>query len=463
MENNGQQNAQGQNSEAVVPSLGQLLGNDPIISSPTPEPVNPNEQQPAGTQPQEGQTTQVVPPVPPVPPTSPAAPQEGVSPIKEMTIESLLSANDATLTEEDRELKRDLFSVFNAQGVDAQGNLVNAQNQIVLSKANLDNYVATGEVLTDAAGNQIDEQGNIIKSAQDVTPSSTITEVSKSLIEQELGFQFLDEEGKPKTYSNSAEGNAELIRDAINNAQVNAISSFLSANPKLKDIYFHLANGGDLQSYTSNDIDYSAVDVSTLDRDAKLNYIKQSFDKQGLKNAESLIKTLELASDEALTQATADAVLALKQVTDEDKIRREKAYEQQQQQEAKNLEDYWNDMNSVIKTGKLKDIQIPETEKDAFFKYIALPANSKGESQEMIDAEQEDAEYRLTLSYLRFKKFDLSKLVNNKAGVTKIASLRERLGKANPRIENAQARTNGQQTSLDAAGFPTLQELTNRQ
>ena len=80
----------------------------------------------------------------------------------------------------------------------------------------------------------------------------------------------------------------------------------------------------------------------------------------------------------------------------------------------------------------------------------------------MIDAEQEDAEYRLTLSYLRFKKFDLSKLVNNKAGVTKIASLRERLGKANPRIENAQARTNGQSTAVDGAGFPTLKDLTNR-
>ena len=460
MDNNGQQNPQGnQNPQGSLPSLDAVIdatlgiggtpaGTEPVTPPAGTEgnpPIEGGQQQAQGQQAQGQQQTQ---------------PPANNSPIEEDNITSLLSADDSSLSEEDRTLKNTLLSTFGAAGIDANGNLVNEQGQVVLSKDSLDKYIDTGEVLLDAQGNQIDETGKIIKPASEVNTANTIIELSKNAIEQELGFTLLDSEGKPKSYSNSVEGSTELLKDVATNATVNAVTAFLNSNPELKDIYFHLANGGKLDDYTASNIDYTAVDVTTLDRTGKLNYIKQSFEQQGLKNAGSLIKTLEQSSDEALTQAAADAIITLKQVSEDAKVEREREYQLNQQKEAQALEEYWNNVNSVITNGKLKDINIPNAEKEDFFKYLAVPINSKGESQEMIDAEKEDNEDRLLLSYLRFKKFNLNDLVNLKAKTNRLEQLRSRVGIPNPKIENAQARTNGGQQGSPNS-FPTLDQITN--
>ena len=459
MDNNGQQNPQGnQNPQGSLPSLDAVIdatlgiGTPPATESTDPfaAPVGADGNPPASVDPVQGQQ-QAQPPVNPSPTDTPS---------EEDNLTSLLSADNSLLSEEDRALKNTLLSTFGAAGVDTNGNLINEQGQVVLSKESLDKYIDTGEVLLDAQGNQIDETGKIIKPASEVNVANTIIELSKNAIEQELGFTLLDSEGKPKSYSNSVEGSTELLKDVATNATVNAVTAFLNSNPELKDVYFHLANGGKLDDYTSSNVDYTAVDVTTLDRTGKLNYIKQSFEQQGLKNAGSLIKTLEQSSDEALTQAAADAIITLKQVSEDAKVEREREYQLNQQKEAQALEEYWNNVNSVITNGKLKDINIPNTEKDDFFKYLAVPINSKGESQEMIDAEKEDNEDRLLLSYLRFKKFNLNDLVNLKAKTNRLEQLRSRVGIPNPKIENAQARTNGGQQGSPNS-FPTLDQITN--
>lgn len=460
MDNNGQQNPQGnQNPQGSLPSLDAVIdatlgiGGTPAGTEPVTPPAGTEETPPVegGQQQAQGQQAQQ---------QQQAQPPANNSPIEEDNLTSLLSADDSSLSEEDRTLKNTLLSTFGAAGIDTNGNLVNEQGQVVLSKESLDKYIDTGEVLLDAQGNQIDETGKIIKPASEVSVANTIIELSKNAIEQELGFTLLDSEGKPKSYSNSVEGSTELLKDVATNATVNAVTAFLNSNPELKDVYFHLVNGGKLEEYTSSNIDYTAVDVTSLDRTGKLNYIKQSFEQQGLKNAGSLIKTLEQSSDEALTQAAADAIITLKQVSEDAKVQREREYQLNQQKEAQALEEYWNNVNSVITNGKLKDINIPNAEKDDFFKYLAVPINSKGESQEMIDAEKEDEEDRLLLSYLRFKKFNLNDLVNLKAKTNRLEQLRSRVGIPNPKIENAQARTNGgQQESSNS--FPTLDQITN--
>ena len=459
MDNNGQQNPQGnQNPQGSLPSLDAVIdatlgiGTPPASESTDPfaAPVGADGNPPASVDPVQGQQ-QAQPPVNPSPTDTPS---------EEDNLTSLLSADNSLLSEEDRVLKNTLLSTFGAAGVDTNGNLINEQGQVVLSKESLDKYIDTGEVLLDAQGNQIDETGKIIKPASEVNVANTIIELSKNAIEQELGFTLLDSEGKPKSYNNSVEGSTELLKDVAANATVNAVTAFLNSNPDLKDIYFHLANGGKLDDYTSSNVDYTAVDVTALDRTGKLNYIKQSFEQQGLKNAGSLIKTLEQSSDEALTQAAADAIITLKQVSEDAKVEREREYQLNQQKEAQALEEYWNNVNSVITNGKLKDINIPNAEKEDFFKYLAVPINSKGESQEMIDAEKEDNEDRLLLSYLRFKKFNLNDLVNLKAKTNRLEQLRSRVGIPNPKIENAQARTNGGQQGSPNS-FPTLDQITN--
>lgn len=464
MDNNGQ-NAQGQQEPQATPTLDGILNgaNTPLVT-----PAEQGGTQPASQEGQQGQQEQQFQTTPAtvVPKTNGTPAPNGTEgqenpPIEKDDVLSFLSADVNTLSEDDKALKQNVFSTFGASSIDATGNLLNEQGQVVLSKANLDKYIETGEVLLDANGNQIDETGKILKNASDLSTTNTIIDISKAKIEEELGFQLLDAEGKPKNYVNSVEGNTELLKDVANTATINAISAFLNANPEMKDIYYHLANGGKIGDYTAATIDYGAIDVTQLDRNQMLGYIKTSLEKQGVKNATSLIKTLEQSSDEVLTQNTADAIMALKQLSEEDKIAREQQYQQKEQDEQKQLEDYWNEVKGVITKGNLKDINIPVNEREEFFKYLAVPINSKGESQEMVDAEKEDNEFRLMLSYLRYKGYDLSKLIETRAKTNRLDSLRNRVGVPNPKIENAQARTNGQ-AQVDAAGFPTLDQLTKR-
>ena len=224
MDNNGQQNPQGnQNPQGSLPSLDAVIDATLGIGV-TPagtEPVAP----PAGTEgnpPVEGEQPQAQPPA-------------NTPPIEEDNLSSLLSADDSSLSEEDKSLKNTLLATFGATNVDANGNLINEQGQVVLSKESLDKYIDTGEVLLDAQGNQIDETGKIIKPAGEVNVASTIIELSKNAIEQELGFTLLDEEGKPKSYSNSVEGSTELLKDVATNATVNAVTAFLNSNPDNRD------------------------------------------------------------------------------------------------------------------------------------------------------------------------------------------------------------------------------------
>ena len=438
---------QGQQEPTVTPTLEAMLNGN--LDFPAPSPVQSPDQQ--GTPDPQG--------TPPPANTLEAEPSNQVQETDE--ISALLSGNPALLTPEDRLLRQNVFDNFGAASIDSAGNLLDINGNVVLSKSNFDNYINTGELLLDAEGNQVDETGKVIKDASSLASAVSFINESRNVIEQELGYELLDAEGKPKVYDNSIEGNTALLKDVADTATINAVSSFLNANPTLKDVYYHIANGGNIEDYSTSNIDYGAVDVTSLDRNQMLHYIKSSLDKQGVKNASSLIKTLEQASDEVLTQNTADAILALKQLSEEDKTAREQQYLQAVQEERQELENYWEGVKSVITKGNLKDINIPVGERDSFFKYLAVPVNSNGESQEMLDAAKEDNEFSLMLSYLRYKKYDLGKLIETRAKTNKLESLRSRVGVPNPKIENAQARTNSQAQSV-ATGFPTLDQLTNR-
>ena len=455
----GLQNSQDQTSQEVVPTLGAILG-----GANNPPAQEPNQQQ-GGEAPQQNQGwTNTGPPMPdpnapvvdPNAAATSATPDSGTEGQSDITL--LLSADENSLSTEDRQLRETVYSTFGAVNVDSHGNLLNAEGKVVLSADNLDKYIDTGEVLTDAKGNQIDEAGNILKPASELVNANTLVELSRQNFEKEYGYSLLDAEGKPKVYSNSVEGSSQLLKDVADNATINAVSSFLTGNPQVKDIYFHLANGGTLEDYTSSNVDYGSLDLTDMSKEAKLHYIKQSFERQGLKNSASIMKTLEMSSEETITSTAADAIITLKQISEEKAVERENAYKAQQLAQEQEVDKYWNEVSSVIKGGKIKDITIPDAEKDGFFKYLAVPINSKGESQEMLDVEEEDTDFNLMISYLRYKKYDLSKLVTARAKVNKLDELRNRVGVSNPKIENAQARTNGNRAT--DVGIPTLAQIT---
>ena len=398
------------NPEGFVPPATQDKSN--LNTTPTPTPVS--------------TSTQDVDPATPPANTPPAdeAPQQD-----ELT-QLLLSADPNNA--EDTAIRTNIFTKFGATSADASGNLLDASGRIVLSRSNLDNYIDTGNLLLDANGNHVNEQGEILTPATEVQANNTFVQATQTAIEEEFGFTFKDSEGNPKAYANSIDGMKEFVVDAVNNANVNAVAQFLNGNDELKQIYFHLANGGTIDNFVNETFDYTSVDVATLTREQKLNYIKTAFDKQGLKNMGSTIKLLEGASDEALVESTSDALLTLAKLTEETKTQAEQTYLANKQRQEEEAASYWSGLKSIIDTGKVGEISIPNDEKDKFYNYIAVVKDSSGRSQEQIDMDNEDPNFGLMVSYLRYKNLKLDDLIKIRARSNRVHSAKERFGISTP-------------------------------
>ena len=413
-----------------------------------------------------GQAPNNLPTDPPVPPanqppagTPPAnEPPAGDPPADEDDVIATLIKDDSFLSAEDKTLKQTILSTFGASNIDAKGNLLNDKGQVVLTAQDLDKYVDTGEMNLDAQGNLINALGEIVSKAGELPNSNPFDNTVKA-VSEEYGFQFVGEGNQPKSYSNDDAGRKEFIDDVVMNTSQVAVSAFLEDNPATKDFFLHLQNGGTADSFANRAVDYTSVDVNELSKEEKLAYIKQSFEKQGLKNGTSMLKLIEGAGEEQLAQSTSEALLTLTELTAEEKARNEAAYAKQLEDNAKANTKYWDNVESVIKQGKLKDLSIPETQRADFFKYIASPINGKGDTQERLDAEKEDVEFNLLVSYLRYNKYDLSKLVNDRAGISKRDRFKERFNNPNPRIESTNQRTSENNQQTGGSYTPKIEDI----
>lgn len=430
------QNNSGNAQDQPVVSLDNILDVNQEFTNPVPEITNPKEQTPQQN---------VNAPQPPQQPQQPAEQDSNnasaSTPSGTDEVLTLITSNEDSLTAENVAFRNELIQLFGGSNFDANGNLLNSRNEIVLSYENLNKYIETGEMNLDENGNLLNDRGELVRTSQDLTSTHNVVESTKSKIESEFGFKFTDETGKLLTFDNSEEGNLEFIKNVIAQTNYNSVSAFLDSVPILKDMFYHLQSGKDLSSFTQEKIDYSSIDLNNLSKEEKLNYIRKSFERQNVKNASSMVKLIESAGEEIITQNAADALLTLKDIEDAEKRSNEEAYNAKLQQEAKENEQYWKNINSVITKGTLKDFKIPDNEKSDFYKYIASPINVKGETQEDIDASKEDDEFRLLVSYMRYKGYDFSKLVKDRANVSRLEQLRSRIPIPNPKIENVSQRT----------------------
>ena len=391
------------------------------------------------------------------PPTPPVTPDPNTPSGEVDEVLSLLTGDISSLSADDAAFRSNLLTTFGGTSTDVNGNLLNAKGQIVLSYQDLNKYVDTGEMNKDSNGNVINALGEVITTSNQLTNNPLDTTVEA--IAEEYGFQFLDEEGKPKVYGNDDNGRKQFAEDIISNTSVVAVSSFLDSEPELKDIFYYLKNGGNIKDYADREVNYADIDINDLSKEQKIAYVRQSFERQGLKNGSSMLKLIENAGDDQITQSTAEALLTLSELTESQKEADKAAYEAQLEKDNKKVIDYWNNVESVIKQGKLKDLTIADDKRADFFKYIATPINAKGDTQERLDADKEDVEFNLLVSYLRFNKYDLSKLVNDRAGLSRLDKFKGRFNNPNPRIENTDQRANENSNQSGANHTPSIEDL----
>jgi hypothetical protein len=339
--------------------------------------------------------------------------------------QTLVDFKRTDLSEEEKSAQGELLSFFKATNVDDKGNLLNENGQVVLTTEALKNYLDNDDLLISENGDVVNSLGEVIQTKADLLNTYSVVTPVKSAIETNFGVKFEGTQDFPDT----TEGIIDLVQESLKQLNKNTVLNFLEAQPEVKGFVQHLALGGTVDTYKSSNIDYKGVDVKTLDDTSKLEFLKRSFTLQGTPNPEGLIDLIKKAGEEEINKATKGALdfLDAKQV--EQNANRDAQLQQQYQQQEQDITNYWKNVETVVSKGNLNHINIPVQERAGFFDYLSKPINDKMESAEALDLEKETIETQLLISYLRYKKGDLSQLVNNIAKEQKVLTLSERMHK----------------------------------
>jgi len=283
----------------------------------------------------------------------------------------------------------------------------------------------------------LDDKGNVINpntkevvvNTEDTTNAGSDLSVVAE-VAQTLGYEVLDETGKPKIYEDSAKGIADYTLDVAKKIAEDTQKQFFEANPEVKAFARHLAAGGNRESFFNYaPKDYANVDIATLDAEQKANLILEDYIANGM-SKERAIKLVESHKknnevDDYVTDALGNLVNRRKEFETKEEAR----VLELRQKEAKEEKDYWNEVTNKVKEGVLNNISIPVADKEGFLAYISKPVNDKGLTQNALDASKEGVANQLQMAYMRYKKYDLSTLAKSEVRKAQAQTLREKLQK----------------------------------
>lgn len=280
----------------------------------------------------------------------------------------------------------------------------------------------------DAEGNIVDEEGKVIKAIGDIEEykvDSDSTVVSE--VQAKLGYEIQDENGQPKVYEDTTEGFTSLVEDSADFIANKKIDTFISEFPEVKALYNHIATGGSVEDFTSTEKDWSSVEVTKDNKEQSKNIIREDFKNKGFDSneIEQMLETFEDGGK------LLDRAKSSKQALIDNKVKSDLAKEetivQQRANRQKEIKDYWDNAKSIITSGKLKNIEIPQADKDAFFEYVSKPVDQNGNSADSLARQEQDTETTMLMSYWRYKGYDLNKLVKSMVAQEKATSIKKRI------------------------------------
>lgn len=354
-------------------------------------------------------------------PAAPEAPQ--IDEENSNSLKTLLHSfiDESTLDEDNKSIRTDLLTKYKGTSFDAEGNILDAEGNIVAPfSIVLEDSLKEDEVTLDADGNQIDAEGKVVKTKVELAVENTIVNKWHA----ESGYEFVDEKGNTKIYTDDEAGHKEFRDDVIEQQGKEWRSAFFSQVPELADITKHLLSGKSIDTYKSA-IDYTTIDIKTLSAEQKEKYIRESYGDLDPARIDGLIQLFK--DSNTIDSELEKAIPALIAKDAAAKAQRDAEYQAVIDKQHADQEKYWNEVEQTVNKGKLNDINIPDKDKAAFFDYLSTAIDAQGNSKEYLDSQKETLEQRLQIKYLRFKGYDLSKLVETKVKEAKVLSLKERI------------------------------------
>ena len=281
----------------------------------------------------------------------------------------------------------------------------------------------------DENNNLVDEKGEIFKKGEELeeylktleqSDEDAKEELNIDSIQEALGIEITDEDGKEVQFENTPEGIKQYVAAVIETQQQEIAETTLNTlwdkYPVIKDVLdYYLANGESLEGFNAESPNYD-VDIDDNDESQQESIIKLAWKEQNRKgNVDDYIAYLK--SSGKLLSVAEEELEGLKEAAKEQR----EAYARQAQEVAKRQQEeqekYWVGVKEVIDSKKIAGYNIPDTiiikregkniavTPNDFFNYI-YRVDKEGVTQYQRDLMKDSAESRRDDEILRaFLKF----------------------------------------------------------
>lgn len=301
----------------------------------------------------------------------------------------------------------------------------------------------------DESGNVVDAEGNIFKEAKDVKswvesleePETDEDAFSVQQLQEALGFELTDSDGKAIEFENTKEGLVDYVKQVIESSREEnyntALNTLFTQYPFLEDILtYYQANGNSLEGFNQPN-NRDEIELDENNEEQQKNIIKLSWKEKGIKgDVDGYIAYLQTTGNLYTTAKEELDSLKEKDAAEKAELKKKAAEAEKEQQES--IAKYWGSVKNTIDSGKVAGYEIPANitiERDGkklavsrsdFFNYL-YRVDKNGKSQYVYDLEKESFEEQLNNDILRaYLKFvggsysDLVKIAENKKEVTKL-------------------------------------------
>jgi len=273
---------------------------------------------------------------------------------------------------------------------------------------------------------EITDNQDTIEDSTETTIEENQEEVVEQNIITEIKNHFgYDVEGE---FEEDIEGLKKLTTEVAKKIALDEFNQVFSAYPDVAEYMQFRLNGGNPDKFFeyAKDPDYSNIELDESNESQSKEVIRMFFEKQGFSEEEINDTILDYEDTGILAKQAKKVLPKLKELQIKEKETLLKQQEAQRQKELEEAKIYWEGIRSTIDSGRVKNINIPESDKKRFFEWLAIPKESN-RSQRDIDRERMSPEDMLALEYLFYKKLDISKLVVSKQNTQETERLKSLL------------------------------------
>ena len=304
----------------------------------------------------------------------------------------------------------------------------------------------------DANGNLLDKDNNIFKSSNEVAEwlaqFETVDDdddadaINLANIQKAIGIELSDENGNPVEFENSIEGIKSYINGVVEaNREDNyraAFNSIQQQYPFIDDVInYWVANNNSLEGY--NEIpDRSKIEVIPNNAAQHEAIIRQAWaESKRPGNIEDYLQYLKSSGN--LESVARDELKGLQQLDADYRERIAQQAEEVEAQQQQYIAEYWKSVQDIVQGGKIAGYDIPETitvnrdgrsiavGRNEFFNYLyQVDGEGKSMYQRDIEATDETAQLQdqLLRAYLMFTGGSYADLVTMADNKNKVKHLK---------------------------------------